>query len=57
MGIAFVVAMIRYIFGIGAISDLSYSYPWGFWISFDLFTGVVIGSGGVRYGAMVYILG
>ena len=35
MGIAFVVAMVRYAVGIGAISDLSYSYPWGFWISFD----------------------
>ena len=46
MGIAFVVAMVRYAFGIGAISDLSYSYPWGFWISFDLFTGVAISSGG-----------
>ncbi|MEP7136879.1 MAG: NrfD/PsrC family molybdoenzyme membrane anchor subunit [Chloroflexota bacterium] len=57
MGIAFVVAMIRYIFGIGAISDLSYSYPWGFWISFDLFTGVVISSGGFLMAGSVYILG
>jgi len=56
MGIAFVVAMIRYIFGIGAISDLSYSYPWGFWISFDLFTGVVISSGGFIMAGTVYIL-
>ena len=57
MGIAFVVAMIRYIYGIGAISDLSYSYPWGFWISFDLFTGVVISSGGFLMAGTVYILG
>ncbi|MCE9647460.1 MAG: Ni/Fe-hydrogenase cytochrome b subunit [Chloroflexi bacterium] len=57
MGIAFVTAMIRYIFGIGAISDLSYSYPWGFWISFDLFTGVVISSGGFLMAGSVYILG
>jgi Ni/Fe-hydrogenase subunit HybB-like protein len=56
MGIAFVIAMIRYIFGIGAISDLSYSYPWGFWISFDLFTGVVISSGGFLMAGTVYIL-
>jgi Ni/Fe-hydrogenase subunit HybB-like protein len=56
MGIAFVVAMIRYIYGIGAISDLSYSYPWGFWISFDLFTGVVISSGGFLMAGTVYIL-
>jgi Ni/Fe-hydrogenase subunit HybB-like protein len=56
MGIAFVVAMVRYAFGIGAISDLSYSYPWGFWISFDLFTGVVISSGGFLMAGTVYIL-
>jgi Ni/Fe-hydrogenase subunit HybB-like protein len=56
MAIAFVVAMIRYAFGIGAISDLSYSYPWGFWISFDLFTGVVISSGGFLMAGTVYIL-
>jgi Ni/Fe-hydrogenase subunit HybB-like protein len=55
MGIAFVVAMIRFIFGIGTISDLSYSYPWGFWISFDLFTGVAIGSGAFVMAATVYI--
>ena len=56
MGIAFVVAMIRYIYGIGAITDLSYSYPWGFWISFDLFTGVAISSGGFLMAGTVYIL-
>ena len=56
MGIAFVVAMWRYAYGIGAISDLSYSYPWGFWISFDLFTGVVISSGGFIMAGLVYIL-
>ncbi|MEW6286127.1 MAG: NrfD/PsrC family molybdoenzyme membrane anchor subunit [Chloroflexota bacterium] len=56
MAIAFVVAMMRYAFGIGAISDLSYSYPWGFWISFDLFTGVVISSGGFLMAGTVYIL-
>jgi len=55
MGIATVVAMIRYIYGIGAISNLSYSYPWGFWISFDLFTGVAIGSGAFVMAAIVYI--
>lgn len=56
MVIAFGVAMWRYAYGIGAISDLSYSYPWGFWISFDLFTGVVISSGGFIMAGLVYIL-
>jgi Ni/Fe-hydrogenase subunit HybB-like protein len=57
MGIAFVVAMVRYANGIGAISDLSYAYPWGFWISFDLFTGVAISSGGFLMAGTVYVLG
>ena len=55
MGIAFVVAMVRYAVGIGTISDLSNSYPWGFWISFDLFTGVAISSGGFLMAGAVYI--
>ena len=55
MAIAAVVALIRYTYGIGPISDLSNSYPWGFWISFDLFTGVAIGSGAFVMAAVVYI--
>ena len=55
MGIAFVIAMVRYVSGIGAISNLGNSYPWGFWISFDLFTGVAISSGGFLMAATVYI--
>ncbi len=55
MGIAFVIAMVRYANGIGAISNLSNSYPWGFWISFDLFTGVAISSGAFLMAAVVYI--
>jgi Ni/Fe-hydrogenase subunit HybB-like protein len=55
MGIAFVVAMIRFANGIGPVSNLSNAYPWGFWISFDLFTGVAIGSGAFVMAAIVYI--
>ena len=55
MGLAFVIAMVRYANGIGAISNLSYSFPWGFWISFDLFTGVAISSGAFLMAAVVYI--
>jgi Ni/Fe-hydrogenase subunit HybB-like protein len=54
-GIAFVVAMIRFASGIGPVSNLSNAYPWGFWISFDLFTGVAIGSGAFVMAAIVYI--
>jgi len=55
MGIAIVVAMIRYTKGIGAISDLSNSYSWAFWVSFDLFTGIAISSGAFIIASIVYI--
>ena len=55
MSVGFIVAMLRYANGIGAISNLSNTYPWGFWISFDLFTGVAIGSGAFTMAAIVYI--
>jgi Ni/Fe-hydrogenase subunit HybB-like protein len=54
-GIAFVIAMWRFIFGIGAISNLTNAYPWGFWVSFDLFTGIAISSGAFILASIVYI--
>ena len=56
MAIAFVVAMVRFGAGIGAISNLSNAYPWGFWVSFDLFTGIAISSGAFVLTSLVYIL-
>lgn len=54
-GIAFLIAMWRFAFGIGAISNLSNAYPWGFWVSFDLFTGIAISSGAFILASLVYI--
>ncbi len=48
-------ALVRYAFGIGAISDLSNAYPWGFWISFDLYCGVALGAGAFTIVAVVEI--
>jgi Ni/Fe-hydrogenase subunit HybB-like protein len=48
-------AFVRYAFGIGAISDLSNAYPWGFWISFDLYCGVALGAGAFTIVAIVEI--
>jgi Ni/Fe-hydrogenase subunit HybB-like protein len=54
-GLAFLIAMVRYANGVGAISNLSNSYPWGFWVSFDLFTGIAISSGAFIIAAIIYI--
>lgn len=55
MGIAFIIAMVRYVYGVGAISNLSNAYPWGFWVSFDLYTGIAISSGAFVLTSVVYI--
>jgi Ni/Fe-hydrogenase subunit HybB-like protein len=53
--IGVIVSLIRFAFGIGAISNLNNSYPWGFWISFDLLCGVALGAGAFTMAAVVYI--
>ncbi len=45
----------RYTQGIGAISNLNDSMPWGLWIGFDLLCGVALGAGGFTVTAVVYI--
>jgi len=57
MGLGLAMAIVRYIGGIGAISNLSDSYPWGLWISFDLLCGVALAAGAFVTASAVYILG
>ena len=55
MALAAFFAFQRYAYGIGAVSDLSNAYGWGFWISFDLYCGVALGSGAFTIVAIVEI--
>lgn len=57
IGIGVVVALMRYIFGIGFISNLSDEYPWGIWIGFDVVSGVALAAGGFTTAAAVHIFG
>ena len=49
------VMIYRYIFGLGAISNLSDGRAWGLWISFDLYCGVALAAGGFTLAGAVYI--
>jgi len=51
------VAGMRYFFGIGAISNLSDAFPWGIWISFDLFCRIAFAAGGFIVVMVVDIFG
>ncbi len=45
----------RFIFGLGAVSSLSDSFPWGIWIFFDVASGIPLAAGGFTMGALVYV--
>jgi len=55
--LAFVVAMVRYANGLGAISNLNDNYGWGLWISFDLLCGVALASGAFVTTSIVVLFG
>lgn len=49
------VALYRFIFGIGAISNLNDQFPWGIWISIDVASGVALAAGGFTTSALVHL--
>jgi Ni/Fe-hydrogenase subunit HybB-like protein len=54
-GIGFVVGIIRFARGMGVTTNLNDYYPWGLWISFDVISGVALGSGAFTLAAIVHI--
>ena len=51
-----VLIVIRFLKGIGSITNLSQEIPWGLWIGFDVVTGVAFAGGAYVITFMVYIL-
>jgi Ni/Fe-hydrogenase subunit HybB-like protein len=51
-----VLIIIRFIYGIGSITNLTQEVPWGLWIGFDVVTGVAFAGGAYVVTFMVYIL-
>lgn len=47
----------RFTGGLGAVSNLDDTNPWGLWIGFDLLTGVALAAGGYTTAAAVYLFG
>ncbi len=45
----------RFVFGLGATTNLNDGYPWGLWVSFDVLTGVALAAGGFTLSAIVYV--
>ena len=56
MLLGLVLIVIRFMKGIGAITNLTQEIPWGLWIGFDVVTGVAFAGGAYVITFMVYIL-
>jgi Ni/Fe-hydrogenase subunit HybB-like protein len=48
-------AIIRYSRGLGAVSNMTDQFPWGFWIGFDCLCGVMLAAGGFCIVGAVYL--
>ncbi len=51
------VVVYRFAFGIGAVSNLSQTNPWGIWIGLDVASGVALAAGGYTLASAVFIFG
>lgn len=49
--------VLRFVFGLGAVTNLSQATPWGLWIGFDMLCGVALAAGGFTLAAAVYVFG
>jgi Ni/Fe-hydrogenase subunit HybB-like protein len=53
--IGFALVALRFIKGIGAVSNMNDGYPWGIWITYDVATGTAIACGGYAMAILIYI--
>lgn len=50
------ILVVRFAFGLGAVTNLTQDQPWGLWISFDVVTGVAFAGGAYVVTFLVYVL-
>ena len=54
--LGFILITIRFIYGIGSVSNVTQDIPWGLWKGFNVVTGVAFAGGAYVITFMVYIL-
>jgi Ni/Fe-hydrogenase subunit HybB-like protein len=57
VGVLAAVSVVRFVHGLGAVTNLSDAAPWGLWIGFDVMSGVALAAGGFVLAGIVYIFG
>jgi Ni/Fe-hydrogenase subunit HybB-like protein len=51
------VIVYRFVYGLGAVTNLSQESPWGLWIGLDMMSGVALAAGGYTIAGAVYVFG
>ncbi|NOQ45258.1 MAG: hypothetical protein GQ559_01060 [Desulfobulbaceae bacterium] len=52
-----ILTILRFTQGLGAVTNLTDTHPWGMWIGFDLMCGVALAAGGYTTSAACYLFG
>ena len=55
IAIAGVILLIRFVFGIGAVTNVNDGYSWGIWVVYDVMVGSAFACGGYAVALLVYI--
>lgn len=50
------VLAVRFVFGLGATTNMNQGYPWGIWIAYDVVAGTALAGGGFSTAMLVYVL-
>lgn len=56
-GFGILLILYRFVAGLGAVTNLSDGYPWGFWIGVDILSGIALASGGFVMAGLVHLFG
>ncbi len=54
--LGFLLIGVRFVKGIGAVSNMSDGYPWGIWIAYDVATSTALACGGYAMAIIIYIM-
>jgi Ni/Fe-hydrogenase subunit HybB-like protein len=55
IGIAGLILIVRFIFGLGAVTNINDGYSWGIWVVYDVMVGSAFACGGYAVALLVYI--
>jgi Ni/Fe-hydrogenase subunit HybB-like protein len=53
---AALLVIIRFVYGLGLVTNMNDGYPWGIWIAYDVVAGTALACGGYSMAILVYVM-